>query len=96
MEGEVIRSTDKMMSDEEFDVLDELYFDQPFSYLQEVLDLDDDQLKSALQNLLKKDYIKCFFNMNDEVFEDQLDFENLLREYFYLATKTGLLAHNGR
>jgi len=96
MEGEVIRSTDKMMSDEEFDVLDELYFVQPFSYLQEELDLDDDQLKSALQKLLKKDYIKCFFNMNDEVFEDQLDFENLFREYFYLATKTGLLAHNGR
>jgi len=34
--------------------------------------------------------------MNDEVFEDKLDFDNEYRDYYYLATKPGLLAHNGR
>lgn len=82
------------MSDEEFDVLDELYFVQPFSYLIEELEMDEYDLKQVLQNLLQKGYIKCFFNMNDEVFEDRLDFEKDFRNYHYLASKQGLLAHN--
>lgn len=84
------------MSDEEFDVLDELYFVQPFSYLIEELQMDEDDLKQVLQSLLQKGYIKCLFNMNDEVFEDQLNFEADFKKYHYLASKQGLLAHNGR
>ena len=84
------------MTDAEFDVLDELYFVQPFSHLLEELEFDAQELKPILQGLLNKGYIKCFFNMNEEVFEDQLDFQNQYQDYFYLATKKGLLAHNGR
>lgn len=84
------------MSDEEFDVLDELYFVQPFSYLIEELQMEEDDLKQVLRSLLQKGYIKCFFNMNDEVFDDQLNFEEEFKNYHYLASKKGLLAHNGR
>lgn len=84
------------MSDEEFDVLDELYFVQPFSYLIEELQMEEDDLKQVLRSLLQKGYIKCFFNMNDEVFDDQLNFEEEFKNYHYLASKQGLLAHNGR
>lgn len=84
------------MSDEEFDVLDELYFVQPFDYLIEELEMTALDLKEVLQGLLKRGWVKCFYNMNEEVFEDQLDFENSYEQYYYLATKTGLLAHNGR
>ncbi|WP_420385757.1 hypothetical protein [Roseivirga sp.] len=84
------------MSDAEFDVLDELYFVQPFSYLTEELDMDEEELKQVLFNLLKKGYVKCFFNMNDEVFEDKMNFDADYQSYYYLASKQGLLAHNGR
>jgi len=84
------------MSDEEFDVMDELYFVQPFDHLIEELEMTTSELKQVLHGLLQRGWIKCFYNMNDEVFEDQLDFENAFENYYYLATKMGLLAHNGR
>ena len=95
MEGEKIPRICQIMSDEEFDVMDELYFVQPFSYLTETLSMEARELKQVLQSLLQKGYIKCFFNMNDEVFEDELNFEEDFDKYHYLASKKGLLAHNG-
>lgn len=84
------------MSDEEFDVMDELYFVQSFNYLIEELEMSAEELKEVLKTLLSKGWVKCFYNMNDEVFEDKLDFDNEFKDYYYLATKPGLLAHNGR
>lgn len=85
------------MSDLEFDVLDELYFVQPFSYLQDELELDEEDLKQTLKLLLSKSWIKCFKNTTDEVLTiEELDFENQYKKYYYLASKKGLLAHNGR
>lgn len=84
------------MSDEEFDVMDELYFVQSFNYLIQELEMSAEELKEVLKTLLSKGWVKCFYNMNDEVFEDKLDFDNEFKDYYYLATKPGLLAHNGR
>lgn len=84
------------MSDAEFDVMDELYFVQPFNYLIEELEMPAIDLKDVLKSLIEKGWVKCLYNMNDEVFEDKLDIENEFQDYYYLATKTGLLAHNGR
>ncbi len=84
------------MSDAEFDVMDELYFVQPYSYLIEELDMPNSDLIEALKSLIEKGWVKCFYNMNDEVFKDKLDFDNEFQDYYYLATKLGLLAHNGR
>lgn len=84
------------MSDAEFDVMDELYFVQPFNYLIEELEMPALDLKEVLKSLIEKGWVKCLYNMNDEVFEDKLDIENEFQAYYYLATKPGLLAHNGR
>ncbi len=84
------------MSDAEFDVMDELYFVQPFNYVREELEMTSAELKEVLKGLIRRGWVKCFYNMNDEVFEDKLDFENEYETYYYLATKKGLLAHNGR
>lgn len=84
------------MSDAEFDVMDELYFVQPFNYLIEELEMPTLDLKEVLKSLIEKGWVKCLYNMNDEVFEDKLDIENEFKDYYYLATKPGLLAHNGR
>lgn len=84
------------MTDAEFDVLDELYFVQPYEHLQSELDLDETELKDTLIGLSEKGWIKCYTSMDEEVFDQDLDLENNYQRYLYLASKKGLMAHNGR
>ncbi len=83
------------MSDLEFDVLDELYFVVPFSHLQRELDIEEPVLKDTLLKLLAKGWIKCFLSASEEAVSEEIDLENRYSKYFYLASKAGLLAHNG-
>lgn len=83
------------MTDTEFDVLDELYFVQSYEYLQEELGFDDEELKNTLIGLSEKGWIKCYSDMDVEVFEQDLDLEKNYQRYFYLASKKGLMVHNG-
>ncbi len=81
------------MNEEEFDLIDELYFVQPYSYLKETLHWEDEKLLAILQGVVEKEWVKCFYSPDEEVFEKP----DLLREgknLFYLATKKGLLRHN--
>lgn len=84
------------MTDVEFDVMDELYFVQSFDYLTEELSMSADEIKPVLKSLLDQGWIKCLYNMNDEVFEESMNFDVEYKKYYYLASKAGLLAHNGR
>lgn len=84
------------MTDVEFDVMDELYFVQSFDYLTEELSMSADEIKPVLKELLDRGWIKCLYNMNDEVFKESLNFDLEFKNYYYLASKAGLLAHNGR
>lgn len=84
------------MSDIEFDVLDELYFVQPFAYLVDELELDELDLREALSTLIDKGWVKCFLSMQEEELIHEVKLEEKYKEYFYLATKAGLMAHNGR
>lgn len=84
------------MTDLEYDVLDELYFVTPFSQLRDTLELEESELKNVLQGLLRKGWLKCFSDQNNELSADETDFPNQFKEYFYLATKAGLLAHHGK
>jgi hypothetical protein len=81
------------MSDQEFDLLDELYFVQPYSTLQEALGWEDSQLLDTLTLLVDKGWIKCFSAPDQECFDD-IDLHEVGRELLYLATKKGLMAHN--
>ncbi len=82
------------MSDLEYDVLDELYFVLSFEQLAKRTDLEDDELKKVLRKMLAKNWIKCFKSATEEIPDDDVDFDNNARRYFYLATKSGLMAHN--
>ena len=82
------------MTDLEFDVLDELYFVTPFAQVLRMLEITDEELKNTLRNLIRKGWVKCFKTVSEQVEEEDLDFENEFQEYYYLATKEGLLAHN--
>jgi hypothetical protein len=80
------------MSDEEFDLLDELYFVQPYSFLQETLGWVDKQLLDTLTSLVEKGWVKCFTEPDQECFES-INLQEVGKELMYLATKKGLMAH---
>ncbi|MFO7823826.1 MAG: hypothetical protein R6V72_07780 [Cyclobacterium sp.] len=83
------------MTDDEFDLLDELYFLQPYAYLQDSLSWEDERLLLNLEALYKKGWIKCYAGPEEELFDDP-PIQNIGRELYYLATKKGLLQHNTR
>tara|TARA_R110000796_G_scaffold74374_1_gene167188 strand:- start:149403 stop:149657 length:255 start_codon:yes stop_codon:yes gene_type:complete len=84
------------MTDKEFDVLDELYFVQPFDAILEETGLAKEELKQVLSGLLNKGWVKCYGDRQAEMPIALKDLGNNLNSYFYLATKEGLLVHNGR
>ncbi|HSJ67561.1 MAG TPA: hypothetical protein VK921_07795 [Anditalea sp.] len=81
------------MSEDEFDLIDELYFVQPYKFLQEELGWDDKKLLVILQELYDKGYIKCLIHPDKELFEN-IDIQGEGTQYYYLATKKGLMHHN--
>lgn len=84
------------MSDQEFDVLDELYFVQSFEEVKESSGLAEEPLKQLLLEMWEKGWIRCMENREEEPGVDKEDFSKNYSRYFYLATKKGLLAHNSR
>lgn len=81
------------MSDEEFDLLDELYFVQPYSTLQATLAWEDGKMLDTLVLLKDKGWIKCFTTPDRECF-DSINLHEVGKELLYLASKKGLMAHN--
>jgi hypothetical protein len=84
------------MSELEFDVLDELYFVTPFDELQHQTGLSAMELIECLHSLLQKKYIKILTGPDDEVEYEADKLHQHPQKYFFLATKLGLMAHNGR
>ncbi len=82
------------MSDLEYDVLDELYFVQSYTQLRDTLQWDDQMLKSTIESLLQKDWIRCYSSPTEELLGDDIDLETRFHAYYYLASKAGLFAHN--
>lgn len=84
------------MNDQEFQVLDELYFIQSFQELLALTDLNEAQLKAILEDMLAKGWVKTMKTREGEELADKEDFLQHYASYLYLATKAGLLAHNSR
>jgi hypothetical protein len=84
------------MNDLEFEILDELYFIQSFEELKAATKYPVSEIKKTLGLLLEKGWIKCFFPLEREIPFEQKNFEDNFNKYFYIATKAGLLAHNGK
>jgi hypothetical protein len=83
------------MTEQAFEVLDELYFVTKFDTLQAHLGWDKTQLLQALAYLLQKGWVKCLDGQDNilEVTPDTLP--ALAPEALFLATKEGLKAHHG-
>ena len=84
------------MKDEEYDILDELYFVTPFSVLKKETGLLDDILKHHLINLINNGFIKVYVSMDQEAEIEKLDMEEKFDRYYYLASKKGLFEHNSK
>lgn len=82
------------MTDDEFDVLDELYFVTSFEQLKGATELAPGQLIQILESIYHKGWVKIMKTVDEEVPHDQLDLPNMADKYYFLATKDGLLAHN--
>lgn len=82
------------MSDLEFDILDELYFVTPYTELLKQTRIAEEVLFEGLQALFEKGWVKCFSSVSEELDSDQVDLPRHFRQYCYLASKEGLLAHN--
>lgn len=85
------------MTDLEFDVLDELYFVNTFEGVLENIEAPKEKLLDTLIQLVDRNWIKCFIKGKDEVIpHENLDMNKNYKNYQYLATKEGLLAHNSK
>ena len=85
------------LNDNEFDLLDELYFVQSYQELREALSWTEELLNTVLKSLLQKAYIKFL-----EDHDTEIDTKQALQlpssaypELLFLATKQGLMIHNG-
>jgi len=84
------------MTDEEFDILNELYFLISFKELGDSCSLNSEKLKIILWNMIIKGWVNCFKNYDQEIVPTKEEFEYQFINYHYLASKKGLLAHNAR
>jgi hypothetical protein len=82
------------MTDQEYDVLDELYFLTSFHELSNQVTISRENLKMVLKSLFEKGWVKCYKNKDEELPNQEVDLDTFFDQYNYLATKSGLFAHN--
>ena len=82
------------MTDEEFDIIDELYFVTAYEKLKEATDFSDSQLKKNLVQMAKKGWVRVYKSVDEESELDKLDMNKDFQSFFYLASKKGLFEHN--
>jgi hypothetical protein len=86
-----------LMTDRQFQILDELYFMTSFRELASQTGLPANELVSELETMNKFGWVKILYPTPDQESTQPLnEWKLLAEECFYLATKTGLFAHNGR
>ena len=80
------------MTDEEFDILDELYFVISFEDLLNQLDMDEKDLIKHLRTIFEKGWLRVF---DDPDSTADIPFsKEVISSAFLLASKSGLKTHN--
>jgi len=83
------------LTDDEFDLLDELYFVQDYSLLKNELGWADERIMLTLDSLYKKAFIKLLLDHDAEFHSNETGESIPWKELYFLASKQGLKAHNG-
>ena len=84
------------MNDREYEILDALYFTVSFDYLEKELNEEPVKLRDELLALMSKGWVKCLEKVSEKEIEDIELIKEKYKEYNYLASKKGLMAHNSR
>jgi hypothetical protein len=85
-----------MMTDNEFDILDELYFVTSYTNVKSNLNIENSELKNTLLEMISKGWVNYYKEMDGEANPNlKLDTSNL-ELLFFLASKQGLFAHNSK
>lgn len=82
------------MTENEFDVLDELYFVISYDDLRSSVELSEHELIMTLESLWKNGWLRVLANTELDEDESKVNIASKYRSYFYLASKKGLFAHN--
>lgn len=83
------------MTQAESEVLDNLYFISSFKELKESIDMDEMKLKAVLEKLILKEWVSVYADPEEDPLPGLGDFGIHYRNYFYLSTRKGMLAHHG-
>ena len=84
------------LTDDEFDLIDDLYFVQPYKELEDSLLWANNKLEEVLRGLISKGFVKILSDHDTELDLSSVKLNDLnWNKYFYLATKKGLMVHNG-
>ena len=84
------------MTEQEFQLLDELYFVISFAELEDSAGMERRELLQTLESLWERGWLRCYNGVDNELDPGQADIKNLFDKYHYLASKAGLMAHNSR
>jgi hypothetical protein len=86
------------LTDLQFDILDSLYFPEPFDKVLEETGAPRPHVLADLRELIHRGLVQVM--AFDETVQDYLPSQHLdpdhLEDFRFLATRKGLLAHNGR
>jgi hypothetical protein len=83
------------MSEAEFIILDQLYFVSSYKDVSDACGLDERSFADTLWGLINKGWVKCLSDPENEVEIEEDEFKSNYSNYHYLASKKGLLVHNG-
>jgi hypothetical protein len=86
------------LNDIQFRILDALYFVEPFERLLEEVGGSEAIVSDELKTLISRRLVQVMRfdeTRNDYVKSPVMDVDNM-RHYAYLATREGLMAHNGQ
>ena len=84
------------MSEEEYNIMDQLYFVTSFEDVKDLSGVDETVIVAVMWKFILVGWIKCFDGPEEEVELTEDDFKTNFAKYHYLASKQGLLAHNVR
>ncbi|RMG26483.1 MAG: hypothetical protein D6730_09050 [Bacteroidetes bacterium] len=85
------------LNDIQFQILDALYFVEPFSALLQEVDAPEAVIKDELRILIDRDWVQVmeFVEEKGDYLRTAIYDADNMQQYAFLATKKGLLVHNG-
>lgn len=82
------------MTDKQYELLDELYFIQTAETLHARLGWTKAEVAKVLLEIFENGWLKVLFKHDQEIELTQQELALQINEYGFIASKTGLFAHN--